>query len=191
MRRQLFVLPFLLLSFGCVHARVHIVEQASPNPFVGKTHFFFATPDYSNVIINDKALANWASESGNEDAKDWEANHSDASRKFLERLVSKQSGLQLNTSGQPRPEDVIVETSVQRIKTGVFVFGVRETPTHVAVQFTVLGHDRQPLDIVQMSDLQGSNLAHPLFNQRLGDTMELLAEDALKYLAERTGTTTR
>jgi len=174
----------LLVSTGCAH-HVLTIQQASPNPFLGRTRINIAPPDWSRTTVNHQPVAAWVKEGGAEEEQDWPKNTSDATQHFYAKFPARKGVLEIATVGQPAAGDVVVTSILDHVETGFFA-GPFGPPTRIALHVLV-GVDGQTADEIIVTADAPSSIFQLSFNRRLSRCMEDAASQIVGYLLLRAG----
>ncbi len=123
MRRILIAVAVLgsLATVGCKKHRVVypcvVIEQANPNPFVGKSRFYAHRVDYANLRIGNKTEEEYVDAKEDESAQSFEADKVDVAERYHLNLVraSRQWGLKVK---EPKSKSTATGLSARELLMG-------------------------------------------------------------------------
>lgn len=180
------------LAAGCV-PKWTVIQQAEPNPFVGKSEFAVAPADFSELRVGEKTEAQYLAEKDDGQRASFAGDKQAIDELFFAELRSEASaaGLQIDRASKPAP--FVIRPIVQFIEPGFYAV-VASAPSQVRMRVLIETADGTVLDIIELlhqTDSASSGWSvggistNPSSGGRLRDDASWIGEAVGEYLVER------
>jgi hypothetical protein len=154
---------FALLVTGCSPPWT-IVQQTTPNPFVGQHKFAVAPTDYSALRVGNKSEAEYLAGKDEKQQQSFQTDKLGANEAFTAELINRarEAGVDIVLATGPADAPFVILPSVTFFEPG-FYAGVVASPSRLDVNFKITTADGKVLDEILMTHLSQA----PTMNQGL------------------------
>ncbi len=193
-RHVLLLISALCLFFvGCGPKWV-VIQQASPNPFVGKTGDFSVLPvDFTGMKVGEKSEEQYLSAKDEKQKASFEGDKQAISERFQANLKETAGGEGITVKGAAgENKGFLVKAKVEFVEPGFYAV-VASAPSEIRMRVSIEGPDGKVLDIIELShqtDSQsgfsvGGISTNPSSGGRLRDDAEWIGEAVAEYIISR------
>jgi hypothetical protein len=196
MRLQLLLLLGALSLFflGCA-PKWTVIQQATPNPFVGKGGDFSVLPiDYSELKVGEKSEEQYLAAKDEKQQASFQGDKQAVDERFQANLRenAQSEGVTVKAAaGQNK--GFLIKPKVEFFEPGYYAV-VASAPSEIRMRVTIEGPDGKVLDIIEVrhqTDSKSSGMSiggistNPSSGGRLRDDAEWIGEAVAEYLASR------
>ena len=195
-KRLLFAIVFFALNLlmGCA-PKWTVIQQASPNPFIGKGDFAVVPVDFDGLMVGEKTEAEYLAGKSAEQGEKFQGDKRAIDERFLAELKdeAQDEGLKIERAAGENKAKFIVKPLVQFIEPGFYAV-VASAPSEVRMRVTIESADGTVLDIIELShqtDSKSSGVSiggistNPSSGGRIREDAEWLGEAVAEYLLSR------
>jgi hypothetical protein len=196
MTRSLFFLfAFLALVFTGCAPKWTVIQQASPNPFIGKTGEYQVLPiDYSELKVGEKSEEQYLSEKDEKQRASFAGDKQAVDERFQATLKSTAQGEGINVaSAAGQNKGFLIKPKVEFFEPGYYAV-VASAPSEIRMRVTIEGPDGKVLDIIELvhqTDSKSSGVSiggistNPSSGGRLREDAEWIGEAVAEYIISR------
>jgi len=194
-RSLLFVFAFLALVFAGCAPKWTVIQQASPNPFVGKAGDFQVLPiDYSELKVGEKSEEQYLAEKDEGQRASFAGDKQAVDERFQAELRStaQEEGITVGAAaGQNK--GFLIKPKVEFFEPGFYAV-VASAPSEIRMRITIEGPDGKVLDIIEIvhqTDSKSSGVSiggistNPSSGGRLREDAEWIGEALAEYITTR------
>ena len=196
MKQSLFLLFFALAALvtGCA-PKWTVIQQASPNPFVGKTGDFQVLPiDYSELKGGERSEEQYLSEKDEKQQASFQGDKQAVDERFQAELKDTAQGEGISVgSAAGQNKGFLIKPKVEFFEPGFYAV-VASAPSEIRMRISIEGPDGKILDIIEVrhqTDLESSGFSiggistNPSSGGRLREDAEWIGEAVAEYIISR------
>jgi hypothetical protein len=174
-----------LFAVGCAKP-YHIIHQAQPNPFIGKTQFVIAPVDFTGLRVGSKTEDEYIADKKDESVESWNGDKQAINDKFQESLSgrSAEKGLDV-TPANGVVHTYLIKPQVRFIEPGFYAY-VAKAPSKVEMVVVITDEHNNEIDKIMVEHGTDSGMFNPSSGQRLRSDAEALGSYVSIYLKDRT-----
>lgn len=188
MMRRFFVLTLLCLGLfltGCGKPW-KVIQQATPNPFLGKKEFVVMPVDYSGLMVGSKTEAEYLAEKKDKTVDRFEQDKVDMDGLITTgiRSVATGNGLKV-TPASGEVTTFVIKPHVQFMEPGFYAVVVSK-PSEVKLRLKIEDKDGKLLDEIEIRhQTSPSNWGNVAAGSRYREHAEWIGKVAGRYVSER------
>jgi hypothetical protein len=197
MTRRLVLLVFALCTLvfaGCA-PKWTVIQQASPNPFVGKAGEFSVLPiDYSELKVGEKSEDQYLAEKDEKQKASFAGDKQAVDERFQAELKEAASGEGITVGAAAgQNKGFLIKPKVEFFEPGYYAV-VASAPSEIRMRVTIEGPDGKVLDVIELrhqTDSKSSGVSiggistNPSSGGRLREDAEWIGEAVAEYLISR------
>ncbi|MBL9027636.1 MAG: hypothetical protein JNL21_35925 [Myxococcales bacterium] len=196
MKRSLILFFFALAALftGCA-PKWTVIQQASPNPFVGKTGDFQVLPiDYSELKVGEKSEEQYLAEKDEKQQASFKGDKQAVDERFQAELKDTAQGEGISVGAAAgQNKGFLIKPKVEFFEPGYYAV-VASAPSEIRMRISIEGPDGKVLDIIEVrhqTDSKSSGFSiggistNPSSGGRLREDAEWIGEAVAEYIISR------